>query len=191
MNRLFYWKGFIMIKAIATKYDGRFFRSRTEARWAVFFNAIGIKYEYEKEGFKLEHGCYLPDFWLPEIDCWIEIKGEKPTENENNLCSDLAFETKKRCFLFVGNPTITPDDGNNYTQNKYFTEQYGAIDEPYIFCACPDCGSMDIQWGGNWERNEHEINCYYNPEHKEPKYRFVLNWFFDKAIETALSERFP
>lgn len=29
------------IKAIETEYDGHKFRSRLEARWAVFFNAIG------------------------------------------------------------------------------------------------------------------------------------------------------
>jgi len=39
------------IKAIETVYNGYKFRSRLEARWAVFFDALGIEYEYEKEGF--------------------------------------------------------------------------------------------------------------------------------------------
>ena len=43
-----------VIKAIETEYDGHRFRSRIEARWAVFFNAIGLKYEYEIEGFQME-----------------------------------------------------------------------------------------------------------------------------------------
>lgn len=30
------------IKAIETEYDGHRFRSRLEARWAVFFNAVGL-----------------------------------------------------------------------------------------------------------------------------------------------------
>lgn len=56
------------MKAIETSYDGYLFRSRLEARWAVFFNKLGIKYEYEKEGYFLGNGVkYLPDFWLPEI----------------------------------------------------------------------------------------------------------------------------
>ncbi len=38
------------IKAIDTVYNGYKFRSRLEARWAVFFDAAGIKYEYEPEG---------------------------------------------------------------------------------------------------------------------------------------------
>ena len=52
-----------MIKAIETIYDGYKFRSRLEARWAVFFKSLEIKYEYEPEGFMLPSGAkYLPDF---------------------------------------------------------------------------------------------------------------------------------
>jgi len=40
------------IKAIETVYKGYRFRSRLEARWAVFFENVGIKWEYEKEGFE-------------------------------------------------------------------------------------------------------------------------------------------
>ena len=50
---------------IQTYYDGYKFRSRLEARWAVFFNALGIKYEYEPEGYILNNGTkYLPNFKL-------------------------------------------------------------------------------------------------------------------------------
>ena len=41
------------IQALPTKYDGCDFRSRIEARWAVFFNTLGLRYEYEREGFDL------------------------------------------------------------------------------------------------------------------------------------------
>ena len=46
------------IKAIETEYDGHRFRSRLEARWAVFFNAIGLTYEYEIEGFEMDGTRY-------------------------------------------------------------------------------------------------------------------------------------
>ena len=42
-----------MIKAIETSYKGYRFRSRLEARWGVFFDALDIKWEYESEGFDL------------------------------------------------------------------------------------------------------------------------------------------
>lgn len=71
------------IGAIETRYAGCRFRSRLEARWAVFFDALGIAWEYEPQGFQcsyrlsLEEGTfpYLPDFWLPDLGLWAEVKG--------------------------------------------------------------------------------------------------------------------
>lgn len=69
------------IKAIETRYKGYRFRSRLEARWAVFFETLGLTWEYEKEGYDLGPlGYYLPDFWLPNFGgegapgLWIEVK---------------------------------------------------------------------------------------------------------------------
>lgn len=70
------------IKAIQTQYKGYHFRSRLEARWAVFFDACGYQWEYEPEGFDLGDGVYyLPDFKIYGVDdnddnyiFWIEIK---------------------------------------------------------------------------------------------------------------------
>lgn len=75
------------IKPIETIYRGYRFRSRLEARWAVFFDSLGVKYEYEPEGFKLPDGSmYLPDFRVMchasrGQDCepfplYIEVKGQ-------------------------------------------------------------------------------------------------------------------
>lgn len=72
------------IKAIETEYAGHRFRSRLEARWAVFFDAAGIKWQYEPQGFEdTETGFrYLPDFYLPKLNggVYFEVKGEKPDE---------------------------------------------------------------------------------------------------------------
>lgn len=62
------------IKAIETSYKGYRFRSRLEARWAVFFDAMGIEWQYETEGFELSRCRYLPDFWLPKAEVFIEVK---------------------------------------------------------------------------------------------------------------------
>jgi hypothetical protein len=84
------------IPAIETRYAGYLFRSRTEARWAVFFDALGIAWEYEPEGYDLgEVGWYLPDFWLPlptnqypNAGYFVEIKGVKPLNNYlQKLCA--------------------------------------------------------------------------------------------------------
>lgn len=66
-----------MIKAIETHHNGYRFRSRAEARWSIFFDTLGLRWEYEPEGFDLgEHGWYLPDFFLPDVDegTWVEVK---------------------------------------------------------------------------------------------------------------------
>lgn len=77
------------IQAIQTVYNGYKFRSRLEARWAVFFDHMGIKYQYEPEGFhykerlwnwwpeqdKAKEFYYLPDFYLPDLNTWVECKG--------------------------------------------------------------------------------------------------------------------
>lgn len=68
-----------MIKAIETSYAGCRFRSRLEARWAVFFDRMGIRWDYETQGYMVgPEGCdrpYLPDFWLPVERLWVEVKG--------------------------------------------------------------------------------------------------------------------
>ena len=77
-----------VIKAIQTEYNGIKFRSRLEARWAVFFDAANIKYEYEVEGFELENGDrYLPDFYLPDLDLFVEVK--RDTEEGRKQVADL------------------------------------------------------------------------------------------------------
>lgn len=62
--------------AIQTRYAGCHFRSRLEARWAVFFNTMRIPWIYEPEGYELSFRRYLPDFLLPECGTFIEVRGD-------------------------------------------------------------------------------------------------------------------
>lgn len=72
------------IKPIETVYDGHLFRSRLEARWAVFLNSLKVKYEYEPVCERVEFGGFLmsykPDFYLPDLSLWIEIKPSYPDD---------------------------------------------------------------------------------------------------------------
>lgn len=63
------------IKPIETWYAGCRFRSRLEARFAVFFDAVGARWEYEPQGFVVDGRPYLPDFLLPDCGTWVEVKG--------------------------------------------------------------------------------------------------------------------
>ncbi len=67
-----------VIKPIETLYRGHRMRSRLEARWAVFMDCMGIDWDYEKEGYELGGGLrYLPDFWIPKLNLWMEVKGQQ------------------------------------------------------------------------------------------------------------------
>lgn len=99
------------IRPIETEYKGYRFRSRLEARWAVFFDTLGIPYEYEPEGFELGDGVrYLPDFWLPTWDAWVEIKPNREVcdiEQAMELLRLLAENTAKFGLLLIGD--VWPD----------------------------------------------------------------------------------
>lgn len=90
-------------KAIETRYKGFRFRSRLEARWAVFFDTLGVEYHYEPEGYELPDGTwYLPDFFLPAEDCYFEIKGPAPTDEDWNKAGQLAYATQKFVNILSG-----------------------------------------------------------------------------------------
>lgn len=66
------------IRAIETRYAGCRFRSRLEARWAVFFDFLDISWQYEPQGYTLSNGRrYLPDFLLTDCGTWVEVKGHE------------------------------------------------------------------------------------------------------------------
>lgn len=87
---------------LETVYAGHRFRSRTEARWAVFFDALGIRWDYESEGFDMDGVLYLPDFLLGDLDLWVEIKGQTPNEQELLKGMLLSVGTKRRVLFLFG-----------------------------------------------------------------------------------------
>lgn len=91
------------MKPIETIYCGYRFRSRLEARWAVFFDALGVKWEYEPEGYDLgDAGWYLPDFWLPDYSAFIEVKPVNPSPDEMLKMRRLAqgFAEANKVYVY-------------------------------------------------------------------------------------------
>ncbi len=71
---------------IETEYKGYLFRSRLEARWAYYFDLCGIRWQYEVEGFMLSDGQrYLPDFWLPDFNQFVEVKPDSGEDYVNRI----------------------------------------------------------------------------------------------------------
>jgi hypothetical protein len=55
--------------ALQTEYRGVTYRSQTEARWAVFFDVLGVQFAYEPETISLSSGeKYIPDFFIKDFD---------------------------------------------------------------------------------------------------------------------------
>lgn len=159
-----------MIKPIQTYYKGYHFRSRLEARWAVFFDALGLSWEYEPEGYDLgPAGYYLPDFWLPDLKYWIEIKprhlridgwGSFETAEDPTIpaqCGALAAASQRPVYLLTGPP------GSH--EQKWAGEMapylvfFGPSDEEVVnaddyrqWCECPACGAIDLCYGGKTDR---------------------------------------
>lgn len=98
------------IKPIETEYNGYKFRSRLEARWAVFFDEARIEYQYEPEGYVFEDGTrYLPDFYLPSLKAFVEIKrgnlDETTKEEAEGKCEQLSAEmADKIVIICYGDP---------------------------------------------------------------------------------------
>ena len=102
------------LQAIETEYRGYRFRSRLEARWAVFFDALNVEWVYEEEGFDLPSGWYLPDFRIrfqgtygfrPFIE--IKPKGfitENPRGTEYFKMKDLVDASDDMGFILAGDP---------------------------------------------------------------------------------------
>jgi hypothetical protein len=99
------------MKAISTIYKGGRFRSRLEARWAIFFDSIDIGWEYETEGFELDKTKYLTDFKLlafgaNEVDLFVEIKPRRPNYEEIKKCYEVSVGTNSDVLLICGTPGL-------------------------------------------------------------------------------------
>lgn len=115
------------IKPIETQYKGYRFRSRLEARWAVFFDALGVQWEYEKEGYDLgDFGWYLPDFWLPQVKSFAEVKPGKFSKIEFSKCLALISGGTYSCILLdVPVPENTPYFNVYKDSDDDFSQYFG------------------------------------------------------------------
>jgi hypothetical protein len=131
-----------MITPIETEYNGCKYRSRLEARWAVFFDSLNISFEYEKEGFDIDGERYLPDFWIKDWNCWLEIKpiimkkyilGNDEQDRNNierafRLCRKLSDNINNVVLLIGGDPWVDGTESlNNLNEEDRFSFYYEII----------------------------------------------------------------
>jgi len=175
------------IKPIETNFRGHKFRSRLEARWAVFFDCIGINWMYEYEGFELApvkkedeiymgkqiegQLFYLPDFLIPSQnlfpeDTYFEVK---PTQNltleESNKASRLAYHSEIRCCILssIPNPQHR-DELFDLCRLEFQTFYPSGWDTQQCFCQCPVCGRFGFAYEGRAARIK--CGCDHNGKEK-------------------------
>ena len=132
--------------AIQTRYNGILYRSRTEARWSVFWERLSIIFEYEKEGYELTTGPYLPDFWLPQYGMFAEVKPTTFSPLEKEKCAELATLTGNPCLMLDGAPRMKfyyaalPDEGGIGEERPfYLTVRHDPISDSREFhCSFDD-----------------------------------------------------
>jgi hypothetical protein len=161
------------IKPIETRYAGCRFRSRLEARWAVFFDHLGVRWEYEPEGYRLNSGPYLPDFLLRGLTgdasndgrTWFEVKHEEVGEDVR--WRELAAVTHGVVVVAFGMPDprddliIHPSRGNGWMEMYAWDgEFYMTGENEYSvgwdnfrgFNQCAKCKQVGIAFEGRIER---------------------------------------
>jgi hypothetical protein len=158
------------IKAIETVYKGYRFRSRLEARWAVFFDTLDLPYEYELEGFELGGGLrYLPDFFLPDLGVHVEVKPhEKLSKAEIHKLVKFAADHDQCTLLIVGSPTSE----SMYYLNRFSLPSWRELEEHAdeddlraVFWEQAREGSVQIAplpKQGGWHLVYRELPAYYD-----------------------------
>ncbi len=165
-----------ILKAIPTTYHGIEFRSKLEAKYAQAFDRLGIAWEYEGHGFRFDDGtCYCPDFYMPEIDTYFEVKGVLSDDSMRKVVL-LAKEQKRVVVgppdgdaeIFVGYPPgefVNDDDKGYYVDDAIPSKcsQCGRVyfREKDMSWRCPACGrtgddfitiSENVFEAAGWER---------------------------------------
>jgi len=153
-----------LFKAIPATFNGITYRSRLEARWAVVFDYIELESLYEWEGYQTPHGWYLPDFYLPTINSWFEVKPEtkQPDWNEKQFAW-ITQQTDRRLFLATGFPRVNlfnyePEVEYPGDSLELFSGGYNC-DSSFYLCFCPFCHKVGIEYNGRGGRVCNNADC--------------------------------
>jgi hypothetical protein len=148
-------------------FKGVKFRSRLEARWAYYFDLIGVEWDYEPQGFNLRSGNYCPDFYV--CGAFIEIKpyhfdfDPRIKEHLNEVitaifqCLDLTRLTKSAAYVFCGPPRpimqsgydSNSDDSNIILNKSSVTTNGGFLSLP------KSVGFLDAISKEYWKLEDH------------------------------------
>jgi hypothetical protein len=146
---------------IPTTYKGIQMKSKLETKIAMFLDGLGIKWKYEPTNFLLSNGItYVPDFFLTELQMWLEVKGD--IQEHNKQISELFVIENKTELILISNKEAmwfsAKDwvDGFNF-DTMVFIGKCRSCDR-YFFCS--NTGSYHCRGCGNHE-GDHDLKSYF------------------------------
>ena len=135
------------LKRMKVEYKGYLFHSKLEARWAVFFDACGVEWEYKPETVYLGNNrWFTPTFLLHGVrgrlkgDLYVEIKNGKTNEESIKAHCFVAqgWMPDKECVR-CGNPLLVvgriPEGDTMADIDQYISDHAYQADGywPYAF----------------------------------------------------------
>lgn len=154
------------IRRKPTLYNEIWFKSRLEARWAVFFDCLGIEYLYEPQFYEVSAGYrdiwFKPDFLLPKLSKYIEIKFSEPLGTEHLKCSGW---TKDIADIYVLYNLNLPSEKKENAWQYYHDETMKVppiIIKQQCWGECLSCGHIDLEEYGDITSCGCYTDKYYN-----------------------------
>ncbi|MFI5867660.1 hypothetical protein [Streptomyces sp. NPDC051546] len=172
----------------------------------MFFDHLGVAWQYEPEGFDLGEGCwYLPDFWLPELRFWFEVKGhgaadgidlwerfaqaaDPPSEEDvadgiSPVLHVLPAQWRGRALLAYGDVPRPEGAGGVRAEGESMLASTG--DPFFQWCICLGCGRVGAEFDGRWERIccEHELEDVTESSADHPRLLAAYRAAREKAFE--------
>ncbi len=178
------------LKPIETIYNGYRFRSRLEARWAVFFDQVGIKYAYEAEGYQGNGVWYLPDFQLkegvkifdeeqPRQNVWVEVKPSlQLSVNDRRKIGWFARQPGVHILVIGGEPGAD------------FEMRFVSFDEEVRRWNAPFVKWVELSSGNVGILSVEYLNHLPNNELKQAVVKLTESVNLNNAITVARQERF-
>ena len=65
-------------------------RSSWELAFAQYLDSMNYTWDYEPESFDTSHGFYTPDFWVKELNSYIEVKGYFRDQNAKDKFEEFS-----------------------------------------------------------------------------------------------------